>query len=172
MAYEFPKVGLFMVGRDLAGRFVSMETHIVEQMRQTLTRETQILANQVKTNIAARVRNPALMQGAVGMSPVRQQGAAFVAEVDVSGTYTGRRLPFMRIQEEGGTVRIPRISKPFKRGTQQAMHFPGAKYPFAAAKAHNVRIPPRSYLRLALEQRQAAIDAGFKLSINRAVEES
>jgi hypothetical protein len=166
-SFEFPKIRLDLIGRNPAGQFKSMADHIVEQMRVTVTKETELLANQVKTNIATKFRNPQKMQPAVGYK-VRQAGPGWIGEVDASGEFTGYRPKFMAIQEFGGTVKLPAI---FPR-QRRALWFTGARHPFASARPHTVQIPPRSYLRLALEQRQAAIAAAFKQATARATEEA
>ncbi len=165
--FEFPKITIQQIGRDAAGRFASMSDHIVEQMRITVTQETGLLSNQVKTNIADKFKNPQKMQPAVGYR-VRQAGPGWIGEVDASGDFTGYKPKFMRIQELGGTVKLPAI---FPRN-KKALWFPGARHPFASARPHNVTIRPRSYLQLALLQRQAAIDAAFKGATVKAIEES
>ncbi len=164
---EWFGVRLQLIGRDPAGRFSAMETHILAQTQAALTKETTALYNQVRTNISTRFKNPSLMQSAVGMR-VRQAGPGFIGEVDASGEITGRRLPFMRIQEVGGTVKLPAI---FPKN-RQALWFTGARHPFASARPHNVKIPARSYLVLALQQRQAAIAEAFRQATVRGIEES
>lgn len=163
-------IKLELIPRDAgSGRFIKISDNMLNMTREAVAQQTAALYNQVRSNIGANFRNPAKMQTAVGMR-VFQRGAQWVGEVDASGEITGRVLPFMRIQEYGGTIQTPAI---FPRNAR-ALHFlskSGEEVFTKHTRPHPTRIPARSYLRTALESRQAEIAQAFRVATERAVNE-
>lgn len=79
---------------------------------------------------------------------------------EVTGTITAGGTPYARIHEFGGTIHLPEIF-PVQA---QALHWvdkSGDDVFARHAAAHDVVIPERSYLRSALEQREADIRRVF-----------
>lgn len=89
---------------------------------------------------------------------------------DVEGSVTAEGLPYLRIQEHGGTVFTPAMvpvnakvlafmaphGLPFKGSGGNGMVFT------MHTKAHPTTLPERSYMRSALAQRRSAIIAALK----------
>src|SRR5258708_6981867 len=106
MAVDFITATVFSVPRDLAGRFIQAKTNTLERLRLAVIHQTEELVKQTQRNIASQFRNPALMQSAIGMA-IRERGNTVTGIVDASGELSGHPLPFMGIQEYGGTVKTP-----------------------------------------------------------------
>lgn len=132
--------------------------------------QTTILARTTRRNITRLFHNPEKMRSAIGWE-VQEQGDEIIGTVDASGRISGVILPYMRIQEEGGTVDTPEI---FPKDSRALLFFSGShggtlfdgkieldKVYAQHTRAHETRIPQRSYLHTALEERREAILRAF-----------
>ncbi len=163
-------IRLELTPRDAAsGRFLKISDNLLSYSRDVVAQQTLALVSQVRSNIGATFHNPGQMQTAVGFR-IYQRGSQWVGEVDASGELTGRVLPFMRIQEYGGVAQTPAIF-PKKARVLHFMTKTGQEVFAKRTKPHPTRIPPRSYFRMALEQRQAEIQQAFNAAVTRAVNE-
>lgn len=170
-------------GREaLEARLLRVPRDLVDSARPAAESARRILDRQVRANVRRQFNNPREMLSAIG-SEVRETrrtsgftGTSFEVVVDASGALSGVRLPYMAIHERGGRTRAHQI---FPR-RRQALHF------FAAAGSRGrltayrgvftrrvnhpgSRIPARSYLRRALDQRRNEITALFRAAVTRAV---
>ncbi len=163
-------IKLELIPRDAgSGRFVKITDNMLNMTREVVAQQTYALASQVKGNIGATFKNPAAMQSAIGVD-VRQRGSQWVGTIEARGEFTGVHLPFMAIQEYGGVVQTPEIF-PARARVLRFFGKGGDKIFAKHTRPHPTRIPARSYLRTALESRQAEIAQAFRVATEKAVAE-
>jgi len=135
----------------LRARFGRMPGQVRQRLRQVVRDMSELVAETARANMARLFKGPV----AEITTQVTDSGDV------ITGTITAGGTPFAAIHEYGGTVHIPEIF-PVQA---QALHWVskgGAEVFARHAAAHDVRIPERSYLRSALDQREADIIAAFQ----------
>ncbi|MGB8366349.1 MAG: hypothetical protein ACLQUZ_05475 [Rhizomicrobium sp.] len=90
---------------------------------------------------------------------------AVTANIEIDGdvahaTVAVEGIPYAAIQEYGGTVHLPEIVA--ERAKALAFEIKGEQVFAARARAHDVVIPQRSYLRSSLAERSDAIAAALR----------
>lgn len=156
-------VGLERLNVRLSG------AHVPGAVAATVRQETAILAETVKARMAALFRNPARMQAAVG-TQVNDTGEG------AEGIVFAQGLPYLRIQEYGGTTR-PHVILPvhgkvlaFLSAGGGFKGLSGSEMVFTRKVMHpGSRIPERSYMRSALAMRRNAIIAALRGSVITAM---
>ena len=137
----------------------------LEELRATLGR----LPAETRTRLKGAVRELTELVAETARANMARLFKGPVAEITtevsdsgdvITGTVTAGGTPFARIHEYGGTVHTPEIFPV----NAQALHWvsPGGDVFARHAAAHDTQIPERSYLRAALEQREADILARFE----------
>jgi phage gpG-like protein len=126
-------------------------------MRHRLNLAVRGASELVATQARANMRSLFKGSGKVAEISVRvtRSGEEVTGEITAGGT------PYARIHEYGGTIHLPEIFPVHA----QALHWvsKGGDEVFARhAAAHDVVIPERSYLRSAVEQREADIMRVFE----------
>jgi hypothetical protein len=162
---DFTLNGISTAGLSrLTGRFRNATQSLHDRLLGIITEEVGLIADNARARMAELFKNPSIMQRSVGTSV--EDGGTFIY-----GTVFAAGLPYLRIQEYGGTIMTPEIFP----STARALHFfanrstgfrPGAEASTnevftKSTRAHPTRIPERSYMRYALAQRRAAIRARF-----------
>lgn len=89
---------------QLRTRISAVGGRVAEALETETRRQMDLMVDAVRSNIAADFRNPGRMQSAVG-SRTQRAGDVITGELDASGQLTETPLPFMGIQEAGGTTR-------------------------------------------------------------------
>src|ERR1700731_4193611 len=141
---------------ELIARFGRQRASQHQRMVQVMHDATALVASQARANIALLFKTPDRMQDTLDATVVDGTWT-------VIGTVTAAGLPYLRIHEYGGVIQTPEI---FPQAAQAlhwlspvAVGFSGATTQgevFAMhTAAHQTRIPERSYLRAALDQRRA-----------------
>lgn len=128
---------------------------------RTVTRlglETELLTKQKLSGQVLRVRT-GLLRASIN-SRVTEGASQVTATIGTNVKYAG-------IHEFGGKIHVPEI-RPVKA---RALAFRvGGKTVFAmSARAHDVRIPERSFLRSALREMQPKIKAELQATVNEAM---
>jgi hypothetical protein len=156
--FEVQIIGL----SELVNRFGRLPNVVHQNLVKTMHDATQMVEQQAKDNIARMFNHPGKMQAAV--SSKVDDGAV------VTGTISASGLPYLAIHEYGGVIQTPEIfpvnAKALHWISPAALGFSGGPKTqegvFAMhTAAHPTPIPERSYLRAALAQRRAAINAAF-----------
>lgn len=142
----------------LIARVSGVGNKVVDAIEREMRVQIPLLADLVRSNIAARFHNPVRMMSAIGEDVTRAQTAVYGA-VDASGRLSGVVLPFMAIQERGGTTAahvIPRgngfVAFQGVQGdvVRRSVNHPGS------------RIPPHYYLRDAVRARREPMIEAFR----------
>jgi hypothetical protein len=148
----------------LQSRFANATKALHDKLLGIVTDEVAQIADNARARMAELFKNPSTMQAAVGTSV--EDGGTFIY-----GSVFAAGLPYLRIQEFGGTIMTPEIfpsaaralhffanrSALFRSGAEAATNEVFTK----STRAHPTRIPERSYMRYALAQRRASIRARF-----------
>jgi hypothetical protein len=142
----------------LIARVSGVGNRAVDAIEREMRVQIPLLADLVRANIAERFRNPTLMMSAIGEDVTRASTAVYGA-VDASGRLSGVVLPFMEIQERGGTTAahvIPRGSG--------FVAFQGAQGDVVRRSVNHPgsRIPPHYYLRDAVRARREPMIEAFR----------
>jgi hypothetical protein len=159
MNFEIQIAGL----TNLVDRFGRLPNVVHQNLIKAMHDVTVMVEQQAKDNIARMFNNPGKMQSALS-SKVDDSGQV------VTGTVSASGLPYLAIHEFGGVIQTPEIfpvnAKALHWLAPAALGFSGGpkgqEGVFAMhAAAHPTHIPERSYLRAALAQRRAEINAAF-----------
>lgn len=141
------------------GRLVSLPGVVHRALLKKIHELTQGLRNRVLEKLSGEVLN-------VRSGRLRRSIQSRVEDADsnITGTvFQTADVPYGRIHEYGGTIHIPEVV-PVKA---KALRFSvGGKDIFAMrAKAHDVHIPERSFLRSSLKEQREEIIAGLKAAV-------
>jgi phage gpG-like protein len=159
MNFEIQIAGL----SELVDRFGRLPDVVHQNLVKTMGDVTRMVVQQAQDNIARMFNNPGKMQASIS-GKVEDNGGT------VTGTVSASGLPYLAIHEYGGVVHTPEIfpvnAKALYWLAPAALGFSGGPKTqqgvFAMhARAHDTNIPERSYLRAALAQRRAEINAAF-----------
>ncbi len=143
-------------------RFSGLGPALHAALRQTVERETIALQRLVvEGKLSGQVLN-------VRTGTLRRSITYRIEEdaVGIRGT-VGTNLRYAAIHEFGGTIHVPEIRPRVKK----ALHFyvGGAEVFAMRARAHDVRMPERSFLRSSLAERREAFVAAVRATIARIV---
>jgi hypothetical protein len=153
---------------ELIARFGRQPAEQHQRMVKVMHDATALVASQARANIFRLFNHPDKMQDTIDATVVD-------GTWEVTGTVTAAGLPYLRIQEFGGVIQTPEI---FPRAAQALHWLSPASTGFSGAgasaegvfamhtRAHETRIPERSYLRAALDQRRAEIIAAFQGTVS------
>jgi hypothetical protein len=168
--FDFTVDGMAVTGvTRVQGRFQGAARRLFTALNAAALDEAEQVAELARGRIAEMFKNPSQMQGAVQVGSASEIGGSSgitVVTVSASG------LPYMAIHEYGGVVMTPDIfpqsAKALHFFRDRAAFFTASKSTSATnevftqhTRAHPTVIPERSYLRYALAQRSAAIQARF-----------
>ena len=150
--------------RDLQGRFQRISLEDRERAREEVLQATELVYRQARENISRMFRNPGPMESALRMTFDRLLGA-YRGSVSIEGVgYV--------TQEFGG-------SRPYQILPHgQALKFQAERY-FGSRETETIftpmvihpPLPERSFLRLALDQKRAEIEALFAGRLRARFEE-
>lgn len=148
---------------ETISRFLGMPGAQHQKFVRAMHDATALVQQQARANIARMFANPAKMQAAV-------ESRVDDSATSITGTIFASGLPYLAIHEYGGVVHTPEIfpvnaqalhwlspsglgfsGGPTTQGGVFAMH----------TRAHDTRIPERSYMRAALAQKRSEIIALF-----------
>ena len=143
----------------IVARVSGAGNRVVDAIEREMRVQIPLLVDQVRGNIGERFNNPGLMQSAIGSDVTRASTAVYGA-VDASGRLSGVVLPYMAIQETGGTVNVPAFGP---RDRSALAFFDGGVQFFAhRVRAHAVNIPAHHYMRDAIVERREAMIEAFR----------
>lgn len=131
----------------LADRLGNLGPTMRRALAVTVEAQTILLQRHVVQNkLSGQVLNVRTGTGRRSITYVVEQGPSFIRGI------VGTNLNYMRAHEFGMTIQIPEI----RPRTAKALHFMvGGKSVFAMfTRAHAVRLPERSFLRSALQDRK------------------
>jgi hypothetical protein len=152
-------------------RVGNVGNRVVDALEAEMRRQMGFMADAIRSNIAADFRNPSTMQSAVGAKTQRVVDV-ITGEADASGEITGARLPFMSIQETGGTT-SPHLIEARSGGVlaffweREGVLFLGRRVNHPGSK-----IPGRHFVKDAFDQRRDETIDAFRQVLGLAVRET
>lgn len=136
------------------------------RIREAITWETQQLEAQVKQNISNLFQNPDRMLASISSNVDSN-------ETQITGTVTASGLPYLKIQEYGGTVQTPEIvpvnatilafMAPAKLGFGSGPKTADMVFTKKTA-AHATTLPERSFMRRSLAQKKEDIISSIQMA--------
>ena len=135
---------------QLIARFGRLPAETRQNLRQTVRDLTELVARTARANMARLFKGPV----AEITTQVTDSGDR------ITGTITAGGTPYARIHEYGGTVHTPELFPVHAKALHWVAKGGGDVFT-RHTRAHDTRIPERSYLRSALAQREADIMAAF-----------
>lgn len=141
---------------------------MMRRVKDAVSWETKQLEAQVRQNIQNLFKNPDRMLESVSSS-------VETSTDEVSGTVTAAGLPYLKIQEYGGTVQTPEIvpvtATVLAFMSAHKLQFGGLGNPQSTSMifskktaAHSTTLPERSFMRRSLAERKADILTSIQLA--------
>lgn len=141
---------------------------LMKRVFDAVSWETRQLEAQVKQNIVNLFQTPDKMLDSISSS-------VEAGTEDVTGTVTASGLPYLKIQEYGGTVQTPEIlpvnATVLAFMSAHKLQFGGLGNPQSTdmiftkkAKAHPTTLPERSFMRRSLADKKADIIKSIQLA--------
>lgn len=150
---------------ELISRVERYPTALDEKLYSTVIWATEAVYRQARDNIGKMFRNPGKMQSALQMTFARLGDGSITGAVSISGIgYVtqefGGRTAYDIFPKSREVLAFPgSLAAPFRQryGTRQGRSISTV----FAAHVHREPLPERSFLRLAMNQKRAEINAAF-----------
>jgi hypothetical protein len=156
---------------QLKVRLGAVGGRVTAALEEETRRQMGLMADAVRSNIVASFRNPERMRSAVG-SRTQRAGDVITGEVDASGELTGTVLPFMSIQESGGTTQ-PHVIEA-RAASVLAFFWESAGVQFFGKRVNHPgsKIEGRHFVQNAFDARREATIAAFREVLGVTVQET
>lgn len=156
---------------QLKVRVGSIGNRVVDALEAETRRQMGLMADVVRANIVASFHNPERMKAAVG-SRTQRAGAVITGEVDASGALTGQVLPFMSIQETGGTTRPHVIAARAARALSFFWEREGVMFLGQRVNHPGSKITGRHFVKNAFDARREETITAFRTVLGVTVRET